>query len=277
MTLAPVAHRSQSQINQLRTCGLQYKLERLDRVPSRPSCPAVAGKIFHSASEEIDKLLHRSPDAGQRELVQLGADIVNDIYDAAIAEESEHFSPDEWKRYGRKTKAKPNAEDMDWFRDEGIPNMIVAYVDWRLFYGWRLAEIPGFGPAIEVPFNYYIDGILVHGWIDRVFEENGQPFPVDLKTGQKPKTDEQLGLYGAALKAGLHWDIKWGYYVYGLKTGEAKTTAPLAIDHWTDEKLGLVMRPAQQQIVSGIFIPHPGDDCFHCGVNHVCDFARSAI
>jgi hypothetical protein len=253
-----------------------FRLERIERVPSRPSCPAVAGKIFHTASETIDQQLHEGNDA-RDSLIQLGMKAVADCYDQQIEDDSKHFTPDEWRKYGRPTKEKPNAEDMDWFLAKGIPNMVTAYVDWRLTTGWKLAEIPGFGPAIEVPFNHYVDGVLVHGWIDRIFEVDDQYTVVDLKTGQKPKTDEQLGLYNAALNKGLGWSARWGYYVYGLKTGEAKMTAPLDLQHWSDEKLALVMKPAQQQIVSQIFIPNPGDACFHCGVNYSCDFARSAI
>ena len=272
-------HRSYSQMNQLRTCGEQFRLQRIEHKPSRPSCAAVAGKAFHSLSEEIDLSFHLGVELADIQETVL-ADIPSEVENFILADESEEFPRDSWKRYGRRTEAKPNAEDMGWFVAEGIPNMVNAYVDWRAAHPeLTLAVIPGFGPAIEVPFQYYLGDQLVYGWIDRVFDssECEGHFPFDLKSGVKPKTDEQLGLYGAALQAGLGWKPTYGYYVYGLKSGTAKMTPPLNIGHWTDEKLKLVYLPATQQIETGTFVPHPGDACFHCGVAEHCDFAQAVI
>lgn len=275
-------HRSYSQLNQLRKCGHQYKLERVEHKLRRPSTPAVAGKIVHKATEEIDRQLDDDPAVYPDQLLRGGLEAAELHAPEMIAEDSKHFPPDQWKRYGRKTLEKPNAEDINWFLAEGIPNAIRAYVDWRLAYLelFKLAEIPGFGPAIEVPFNYYLpNGQLVHGWIDRVFtnEVSGGYYPVDLKSGRKPDTDEQLGLYGAALKKALGWDVRWGYYLYGLKTGEAKLTPPLDIAHWTDAKLASIYMPAAELIERQLFIPQPGENCFHCGVSQHCEYVQSAL
>jgi hypothetical protein len=62
-----------------------------------------------------------------------------------------------------------------------------------------------------------------------------------------------------------------------LKSGTAKMTPPLNISHWTDAKLRQVYLPATQQIESGNFVPHPGPDCFHCGVSEHCDFVQAVI
>lgn len=279
-TLA-VTHRSYSQVRQLRDCGEAYRLERIEHAPSRPSAPAVAGVSVHTGTETVDYLLHGPDAVTSQQLVIAGCSAADEALNGEIEKYvAKGWEPSTWKKYGRATIAKPQAEDIEWFRAVGIPTSIAAYVDWRLANDdFILAEIPDFGPAIEVPFNYYIGDQLIHGFIDRVFTSRklGGYFPFDLKSGQKPKTDEQLGLYARALNKALGWDILWGYYIYGLKTGTAKLTPPLSLSHWSDEKLGSVYLPATTAIDLGIFIPHPGDSCFHCGVADSCDYARSVV
>jgi hypothetical protein len=203
-------HRSYSQVRQLRTCGEQFRLERIERAPSKPSCPAVAGTAVHTGTETVDKLLHSESVVSLVKLADRRARLIEaalpptmEALDAEIRHfEEKGWETSRWKRYGRKTKEKPNAEDIEWFRTVGIPKSIAAYVDWRLANpDFVLAEVPGFGPAIEVPFNYYSGDQLIHGFIDRIFTSKtaGGYYPVDLKSGLKPKTDEQLGVYSQAL------------------------------------------------------------------------------
>lgn len=273
-------HRSYSQVRQLRTCGEQFRLERIERKPSRPSAPAVAGTAVHTGTETADAHIDDT-ELTRSIVVDLALDAALVELDAQIEKfTAQGWPPDTWKRYGRKTKEKPNAEDIEWFRQVGIPNSIAAYVDWRLATpDFVLAEVPGFGPAIEVPFNYYVEDQLIHGFIDRIFTSKsvGGYYPIDLKSGQKPDTDEQLGLYGRALKKALDWDVEWGYYLYALKTGTAKITPPIRISHWDDDKLGSIYLPATKLIDLQIFIPHPGDACFHCGVSDHCPYAQSVV
>jgi hypothetical protein len=242
----------------------------------------VAGVAVHVGTELVDEqLLDGSSD---REVIVACATAASLT---KLDSEVEHYrekgwEPDQYKRYGRTAKSgeKPNGEDVDWFRRIGIPNSIAAYVDWRLAHpNLLIAEVPEFGPAIEVPFNYYIGGQLIHGWIDRIFTdaEQGGHYPIDLKSGAKPKTTEQLGLYAAALKKALGWEIEWGYYLYGLKSGTAKLTPPLRVSNWNDERLGQVYLPATTLIDLGIFIPNPGEACFHCSVSDHCPFSEAVV
>lgn len=278
---------SYSQIRQLRDCGESYRLARIDRWPRRPSCPAVAGTIVHTATEAVDQILLETERGAEGVLpdrdvlIRIGKMNAADIATTVIANSNnEDFpTPDTWKRFGRKNKTTPNAQDMQWFLDIGIPNSIEAYVDWRLAHPeLTLDEIPGFGPAIEVPFTYVLNGQPIVGFIDRVFRNNGEGhYPADLKSGLKPKTDEQVGLYARALHAALGWEPSYGFYVYGLKTGKASMTPPLSLDHWTEEKLGRVYLGAQLQLQQGIFIPSPGEGCWVCDVQHACQFSQAVI
>jgi hypothetical protein len=238
-------------------------------------------KAVHVGTETVDVYWDRAePD----ELAaQATSDALQELDVEIEKEKAKGWSPEDFKKYGRTaaTGLKPNGEDVDWFRRIGIPNSITAYIDWRLANSnLVLAEVPGFGPAIEVPFNYYIGDQLIHGWIDRIFTDTeiGGYYPLDLKSGAKPKTDEQLGLYAAALKKALGWHIDWGYYLYGLKTGTAKLTAPLKVSHWNDDKLGQIYLPATQLIDLGIFIPNPGEHCWMlCSVSDHCQFMQSVV
>jgi hypothetical protein len=268
-------HRSYSQVKQLRTCGYQFKLERIDQVPRRPGAASVAGTALHTATELIDHELLADP-LDTTELNDRALTAAFEALDAEIALNEERGWPvDSYRSYGYRPK-----QDIAWYRDKGIPNSINAYIAWRFATpDFVLADVPHFGPAIEVPFNYYVGDQLIHGRIDRIFTsvERGGYYPIDIKSGNKPPTDEQLGLYAAALHKALDWTVTWGYYLYNLKRGEAKLTPPLRVDHWTDEKLGEVYLPATKLIDLGIYIPSPGENCMHCDVADSCPFSQAVV
>lgn len=269
-----VTHRSYSAVSKLRTCGEQYKLEKIDKVPSRPSCAAVGGTVVHVGTEHIDHAIHNGliDHEGRDSILGEALLITEDAFDAEIAlrVEKSGFPVEQWLKYGK--------QDVEWYRTTGIPNSITSYLDWRLANPeFVLAEVPGFGPAIEIPFWYIIDGQAIQGWIDRIFVYDGHYCPLDIKSGARPKTDEQLGLYAAALNEVLDWNVEWGYYLYNLKNGEAKLTKPLRCGHWSKDKLAQVYLPATQQIDQQIFLPNPGEACFHCGVNYACPFAQAVL
>jgi hypothetical protein len=48
-------HMSPSQVNSLLTCGEQYRLERVVRVPSRPMWAGVGGSVVHKLTEDLDR------------------------------------------------------------------------------------------------------------------------------------------------------------------------------------------------------------------------------
>lgn len=257
----PVTHRSYSQVRQLRTCGEQYRLERVEHAPSRPSAAAEGGKAIHLGTEDYDKggTVGYAIDSAQFALAQ-----------SEVALEEQGWPSDSWKRYGK--------QDFAWYMETGIPQAITAYADWRVENSdFSLAEVPNFGPAIEVPFNLYIGGQLIHGWIDRIFthSEQGGYYPLDLKSGRKPETDEQLGLYGVSLREGLGWEVNYGYYLYGLKSGKATLSKPQNLRHWDKAKLDRIYKPANTAIELGLFLPNPGDACFHCGVSDSCEFLQA--
>jgi hypothetical protein len=248
-------------------------------VSKRPSAAQVAGVLIHTGTEPIDHAIHEGIDDREK-LVQIATEALAATRDATVAEFSKDYAPEEWKRFGRATTAKPNGEDLAWFEDQGIPLALGAYVDWRLSKpNWKLAEIPGFGPAIEVPFTVPLGDVQVNGYIDRVFTVDGFDgyYCLDIKSGRKPKTDEQLGVYARALEVGLGWPVTYGFFIYGLKSGTASMTPPIDVRHWSAEKLASTYANLDLGITSKVFVPNPGEACFVCDVSSHCAFAQSVI
>lgn len=264
MTQTKQHRRSYSQVSQYRYCGWSFKLQRVDKVEGKPSWAAVAGSAVHNATEYIDR--DWNP-ANSEDLIQAG---VTQAYEYIAAEiDQQNISTDQWVSFGWKPR-----QDGTWWSETGVPNAIGAYVQWRLDNP-RYVVIP---EMIEVSFDVNVGDVWVVGKIDRVFRdrEGGSLLTVDLKTGNKPKNDEQLGLYRQALAAqGV--EVTYGAYLYGLKRGTAEMTPPLDLSHWTAEKLYRVYKATDQAADAGIFIPNPGDACRICSFADVCEFSRSAI
>jgi putative RecB family exonuclease len=271
-----VSFRSHSQLKQLRTCGESYRLARIERLPKRPSVAQVGGVVAHHVTETIDQAIEAARKGAyitDRDiLLSLALDRAEEVWPVVTEEFSKNYEPPDWKVFGK--------QDLAWYQQQGVPLSAGAYIDWRFAKGWTLAEIPNFGPAVEVPFDLSLPSVRVVGWIDRVFVVegyDGQFYPVDIKSGRKPTTDEQLGLYARALQAGLGWPVSYGFYVYNLKSGEAKTAGPIDLRHWTTENLDAVYGQGDKAIEAGLFIPNPGDGCFTCDVSQHCAFAQASI
>lgn len=271
----PVGHRSYSQLRSFRKCGEQYRLERIEGAPSRPSWAMVAGIVIHVGTELVDRTLLASPDEPLSALVEAGSRESLAAIEPHKAKHSDAgFPPDEWKVYGGRGTAP--RQDEYWWRNVGLPASIRAYTEWRLGTKWPIYNLPGFGPAIEIPFELGLPGVMVKGVMDRLFEVDGQIVGVDLKSGLEPENDEQLGLYAAVLRrAGLKSD--YGYYLSKLKTGKAKLSPPLSMGHWSDEKLTQVYGRTDKAINAGLFVAQPGEACFHCGVSGSCEFYQSVV
>jgi DNA helicase-2/ATP-dependent DNA helicase PcrA len=77
---------------------------------------------------------------------------------------------------------------------------------WEKRYGERtIARLPSGEPMIEVPFTLLVDGRMIRGRIDAVYEtDDGGLEIVDFKTGRQFEVSDeadQLALYGRALQA----------------------------------------------------------------------------
>lgn len=277
---------SYSKVNQLLTCGEQFRLERIEHLGGRPSTASIAGRIIHSATEAVDRYLFDLTRANNTpsldEMYELWTSAANAAYVESMAEyaNTEYANPNSWLKYGRPTKEKPHGEDLAWFVKVAIPAALEDYIGWRLQGEWDVMPMPDGSPAIEIPFTFELpSGLPLRGVIDRVFlsAKTGAPLIVDLKSGLKPKTDGQLALYRFGLEKMIPFRMfGWGAYYYGMKRG-GSFTDPIDLSHWTPEKLERVYDTADEIIRQRLFLPNPGEHCFHCAVKNHCAFQRSSI
>lgn len=260
-------HSSYSQVSSMQRCGEQVRLERFLRIPSRPNWASVGGTAVHSATEAWDwRTVDNDFSAGD-DLIE--ADF-NTAFENAITREMERgsgFPTEEWRPTGRATKEWPNKRDDKWWRANG-PAMVRRWINWRLNNTWELA-IVGDKVAIEVPFEVTLGGVMVQGYIDRVFtnQERTQLLCVDIKSGRKPDDVTQLGTYTVGLDEVYGCRPDWACYWMGEDGG---TTPPQSMRSWTRERLDYLYGSVRKQQVDGVFLAHVTNMCTSCGVRDAC-------
>jgi putative RecB family exonuclease len=261
--------RSYSQVNQLRRCGEAYRLARIERVPQQPSVLAELGTAVHTATEFIDATLYNGTYTHLDDLLGQAIVLALDEFEKQAADSD--WPVEAWRVYGK--------QDATWARDAGIAKTVLGYFEWRQEGTFDLFDIPAFGPAIEVPFELDMGEYIIRGQIDRLMIDplNDQLLVLDIKTGLKPKTDEQLGVYRLALERQYDMPVAYGAYLYGIKSGNPSLTKPVDLSYWTEDMLRRVYDPADVLIRQGLFLPSPGEQCFTCDVREHCEFGRSSI
>ena len=195
-------------------CPSSYFFDRVLGKPSVPGWAMIGGSALHAASEDWDHTYLRGEVIEDPSALQGMFEMAFDIEIRKTAEKTP-YPQSEWHRSGRQGQqvtgfGGPNKKDADWWRARG-PIMLAGWASWRLTSGWEIAEIavptmvaPIDGdddpymdykatPGIEVPFEVDVAGIPVKGYIDRVFERNGEYLVVDLKSGMEPDSSAQLG------------------------------------------------------------------------------------
>jgi DNA helicase-2/ATP-dependent DNA helicase PcrA len=145
---------------------------------------------------------------------------------------------------------------------------------WRAAY--RASPYAGREPAkVEAPFELVIDGIIVRGRIDAVYDDEGVLDLVDFKTGAKPAPGDlgagrQLGLYALAAVE------TWGVEPSGLRTTycwlrpegpdiEGRTWDAAAIDEVRDS-----LRADLAAIAAARYDARAGEWCRRCDFLAFC-------
>lgn len=259
---------SHSAFEDYANCGEKYRLRRIEKVPQVPNLAAVAGKAFHSWTEEYDTEEVRSlKEALTFEWPQ--------FLEAAIAEEEEAsgMGRADFTTFGRKTKERPNKEDITVWRDELGPELVEKYVAWAGNHDLTIAQdLPqdanGKTYGVEYEMKFHIGQTEELGYADRVFYDvNGNIGVVDIKTGRERKTT-QLPLYLIALrKRGIN--AVWAAY-YLARSG--KVTEPRFYD-WDEHRMSFLHEQAAAMQQLGFYLPNPGDQCGYCSVRSHCRFA----
>lgn len=246
-------------------CGWQFKLTRVDGETEHPSVALAGGSGFHSYTEDDDWYRLNGLDK-PGEFV--------DYFERELAriEEETGVPRDEFKTSGRKTKERPNGEDIQFWSSSLGPDMVETYRQFEWPDGWTIARdlppdssgrttgIEYHGELLDPPFQFYADRIFDMG--------DGNLCIVDLKTWQRKRTSAQLQEYMVAGQL-LGLRTVYGAY-YSARKGELDGPH---ICKWTEQTFRDYISVNMLGIESGLYLPVVGDNCDWCGVRKLCQFA----
>lgn len=258
------------------SCPASYWFERVLGKPSIPGWAALGGSALHAASEDWDRLLLETGEANTDPSALAG--MFGMSFDIEIQKTKDHtpYPMEEWHRSGRQSAKNgpaggPNKKDEAWWREYG-PLMLASWVNWRLTSGWEIAFIQSTAAntpdgavvvesgilGIEVPFEVEMGGVPVKGYIDRVFERDGEFLVVDLKSGREPDYTSQLGTYRVGMMRQYGIDPRWGAYWLG-GTGLSTSFTDLR-ERWPEERVDRRFATARRRQLAGEF------DCSGCWI-----------
>jgi hypothetical protein len=177
------------------------------------------------------------------------------------------YAVEDFKVGGRKTKARPFGEDVEFWLEEGV-RQIQGFIDWYEDSGWSIATLDD-RPAIEWEAEVSFGGRPVRMVVDAVLvDKAGDLVIVDHKTGNKtPSSSLQLALYGAGIRRSLGIDIKYGSYFMTRKS-ELSGLEDLHLydEDWFDSWFASI----NKQIDMNIFVPSIDTHCGWCSVSEYC-------
>lgn len=251
MTLTPPSTLTPSKISAMRNCPLAFRLANIDKIPERPSAPAVKGTLVHRILERL-----YSEHAPKDRSVILAA--------GAIAEEeiATLMSSDTWTELGLDKAAG------EWLTSA---RQLVANL-WQLEDPTRITtrdvelmvEIPG---TDDLPIR--------RGIIDRLDVDPDGLTIVDYKTGKAPDPRWQ-----AKALAGVHFyaallaaqDIKISrvrliYLRDRIVISDDVTPSSLNASAATNEA---VWRSITRACDRGVFEPRPSKLCAWCSFQDYC-------
>ena len=256
--------RSVSQINLYTRCPQAYKLSRRDKVWSRPAAWLAQGTAFHAVAEEYEKRLHAAN--------QMSLEEAQDMFRAEYAKEisiATAITPNfEWWFW-----SGPYSGERDVSRrfEVGL-EQVEKFVTWRTTKGQTIWITPDGTPAIELAFEFDLDGIMVRGYIDAVVVVDGELRVRDYKTGNSPGDDFQLAVYALAV-----WELygvqitKGDYFMAGKRGKAAGPTAVYDLSQWSREDIAEVFHMVEAKIQAEDFEPDPEPrKCQFCDVNLSC-------
>jgi putative RecB family exonuclease len=156
---------------------------------------------------------------------------------------------------------------------------------------------PNGEPAIELGFEFDLDGVKVKGFIDQIVEVR-PPAPRtasgakstakkalaewaeqpnilrlrDIKTGANPGDTFQLKVYDLAVEDTLGVSIGQGDYFMTKTNGEPTKTYDLT--NMSREQVAELFAEMDQGVRDEVFTPSPGDKCRRCGVASACAYRQ---
>ncbi len=238
-------------------CGEKWKLERLFGISSTTWYATVAGSAIHKITEHYDLGDMTADEA---------VDAFGDVLDGYLSVEQEKnvFVKASGKKLVKNgATGGPNKKDYDWWLEFG-PQYVQNWVTWREANPHLvIATLPNGEPAIEVEVSQPLGGGENKGFIDRVFYDTsaGQHIVVDLKSGNDPAGNIQLGQYGVALRREHGIDAKLGAY-WSAPKGELNAMVDLTV--FSDSYIDYLYEASWAGIRAGVFLPNPSSNCRSC-------------
>lgn len=257
MTLPRMSH---SRYELFARCGEEYRLKKVERVPTTPSIYAIAGSCFHEWTDLFDG----EPFAKQDHIIWWQGKLANMVGEAEL---DSGFTLKDWDTPSRKAGA--NEAAFAGFRDTIGPDMIAKYIEWRKNSGWFIAEFPEDDQiGIELELKYKLGEIEGVAKIDRLFRraEQGDLVAIDTKTWSRKRVSAQLPTYLVALRQNGFDVSSAGYY----EARRGTTTELKTYEYWDEARLAALHEQAANMISQGWFLPAPSDSCRMCDVRKHC-------
>lgn len=277
--IAPLDHKSHSQVETASDCGMKALLSRAARsklIPGgQPQWATVGGSAFHSAIETIEIGIQQVGGAGPEtpsilQSLWLGA------LDAAIIGTETQTQTDrkDWR------VANKGLEGYDWWRVEG-ERMVKLYLDYHTVERRQAASIlrlkdAAGGPdrlAIELPFRLDVDGVADDGFVDQVWYDQASPTPFavrDLKTGRSEPDTFQLAGYAWALSKQWSVPIEMFTGAFWLARKGIYSTPIVIAERHPWEEMVFRFHNAQRMEEAQVAIPRVSNFCNGCEFRALC-------
>jgi hypothetical protein len=185
----------------------------------------------------------------------------------ARAEDRTSVPASEWRVAGRRTKANPDGETLDFWQSEGL-RQVESYVEWFSNTGWSIATLPDGKPGIEWQSEVSFGGAPVRLVVDCVYTNGEDLIVCDYKTGQRvPYGQEQLALYASAIERAYGVRPKWGAF-YMSRKGELSDLVDLS--PWGIDYFDFMFTSMNEAMALGHFPPSVGDHCSYCSFSAFC-------
>ncbi len=275
----PTRHqrRSASQVTSYSKCGYQYYLERVVKVPRRPTWWFAGGRAFAETKETIETMMADAsgkqwPSTADAERVYVGK-LAQEV--ARVAGETE-TDPDTW------AKAQQGSEDGAWWFREGA-RMAALYIERNpVDRPFKTLVMPDGKLALEVEFAHAFGNVNVTGFIDQLtLDKHGYVDVVDDKTGKVPEDPLQLDMY--AMAAEHHYGVsvaRTNYYMARPIGPKAARQDHMVTRPWVPgvREDAVIDRIARMDAAerAGVYLPVVSNLCKGCGVRAACPYGGTA-
>lgn len=254
--------RSYSQLSSYARCGELYRLERTikPKLPQRPAAWTAHGTAFHEAAEVWEQ------NGRELDFVEL----YSETFDQHIAALQE-VQPNLWM-WMRPWNKKTTEAHIEAQKEIGL-EQARNYPTFVHEYGLEILEDENGNLAVEIGFEIEFNGVPVIGYIDIVRKFGDQVIPCDLKTGNRVKSNTQLGLYKIALEEQYGYSVSHGEFIYtkgDKRSPNEATVEKVNLDQYTRPYFEEMFSELERGIQNEVFLPNPSDACGLCPVQQYC-------